>query len=151
MIIHNRARCHLCGQTIESTHRHDRRTCSCGNLSVDGGTEYLRRGFLKGQDTWTDESIETKVDNGVPHRWYPILIAGIREMLEVDPTIKNIEIVGICNISYEGGNLMCRDIVGNIADKMFADCTEIHSPANQNTLLAIQNHSFDDNTDDILS
>lgn len=44
-IVRNVAQCKLCGQTIESTHRHHFVTCRCGNLSVDGGHDYLRRGF----------------------------------------------------------------------------------------------------------
>lgn len=44
-IIRNAARCTNCGDEIESKHRHDYRTCSCGNLSVDGGKDYIRRGF----------------------------------------------------------------------------------------------------------
>ena len=39
----NKARCKLCGDIIESTHRHDFRSCSCGEIYVDGGRAYLRR------------------------------------------------------------------------------------------------------------
>ena len=39
----NKARCRLCGDTIESTHRHDFRSCKCGEIYVDGGRAYLRR------------------------------------------------------------------------------------------------------------
>lgn len=42
-ILINRARCNVCGDVISSSHRHDFVTCSCGALSVDGGTDYLRR------------------------------------------------------------------------------------------------------------
>lgn len=42
-IIRNAARCLGCGDEIESTHRHDFVTCSCGKLSVDGGKVYTRR------------------------------------------------------------------------------------------------------------
>ena len=45
MIIRNAARCRLCGDEIESRHRHDMVTCKCGSVSVDGGTAYLRRSF----------------------------------------------------------------------------------------------------------
>lgn len=45
-IIRNAAKCLKCGDTIESTHQHDFVRCSCGNLFVDGGKEYLRRGFV---------------------------------------------------------------------------------------------------------
>lgn len=39
----NKARCRICGDIIESMHRHDFVTCSCGSLSVDGGKDYIRR------------------------------------------------------------------------------------------------------------
>jgi hypothetical protein len=42
-IVRNSARCLICGDHLESRERHDRRTCSCGNLTVDGGRDYLRR------------------------------------------------------------------------------------------------------------
>lgn len=42
-IIRNMAKCLKCGDVIESTHRHDFVTCSCGIISVDGGKDYLRR------------------------------------------------------------------------------------------------------------
>ena len=40
----NKAKCKLCKETIESTSRHDCVSCKCGEIFVDGGTEYLRRG-----------------------------------------------------------------------------------------------------------
>ena len=43
-IIRNRAKCKLCGDVIESKHRHDWQSCSCGEIFVDGGLDYLRRG-----------------------------------------------------------------------------------------------------------
>lgn len=42
-ILHNRAQCMLCGDIIESTHRHDYVSCKCGEIAVDGGRSYLRR------------------------------------------------------------------------------------------------------------
>ena len=42
-ILKNRAKCLTCGETIESKHVWDYRTCKCGQLSVDGGKNYLRR------------------------------------------------------------------------------------------------------------
>ena len=45
MITRNAAQCRLCGETIESTHRHDFRSCSCKAIFVDGGHDYLRRGW----------------------------------------------------------------------------------------------------------
>ena len=46
----NKARCRLCGDVIESKHRHDWQSCSCGAIFVDGGREYLRRGAKKFED-----------------------------------------------------------------------------------------------------
>ena len=42
-ILTNKVKCLLCLDTIESKHRHDFVTCSCGNVSVDGGKDYFRR------------------------------------------------------------------------------------------------------------
>lgn len=44
MIVQNAVICNKCGDSIYSAHRHDYVTCKCGNISVDGGQEYLRRG-----------------------------------------------------------------------------------------------------------
>lgn len=43
-ILVNKVRCDKCGDEIESTHVHDFKQCSCENIFVDGGKEYLRRG-----------------------------------------------------------------------------------------------------------
>ena len=56
MIIKNAIRCNICGEEIESTHRHDFVTCKCGACSVDGGHNYLRRCF-KEEGCYTDISI----------------------------------------------------------------------------------------------
>lgn len=40
-ILRNAAKCRLCGDEIESKHRHDFRRCACGEISVDGGTWYV--------------------------------------------------------------------------------------------------------------
>lgn len=42
----NAVRCRKCGTYLESTHRHDYRTCECpAQVMVDGGKAYLRRGW----------------------------------------------------------------------------------------------------------
>lgn len=46
-IYSNVATCLICNETIRSKNRHDYRKCKCGNLSVDGGSWYLRRGIRK--------------------------------------------------------------------------------------------------------
>ena len=43
-ILRNMAMCKLCGDIIESKHRHDFVRCMCGEIFVDGGKDYLRRG-----------------------------------------------------------------------------------------------------------
>lgn len=58
----NAIRCNFCGYELESHHRHDYRTHACAALEaaypdhpgpvimVDGGREYLRRGFVRATD-----------------------------------------------------------------------------------------------------
>lgn len=46
----NKARCVHCGDILESTWIHDFKTCSCGRVSVDGGHDYIRRGFWERGD-----------------------------------------------------------------------------------------------------
>ena len=58
----NRAKCLLCGEIIESTYRHDFRWCSCRNLAVDGGLDYLKRSFIK-PDSWIDMSKTAEVES----------------------------------------------------------------------------------------
>ena len=43
MILSNQVRCHKCGGTPFSAHRHDFQHCGCGSIAVDGGMAYLRR------------------------------------------------------------------------------------------------------------
>ena len=54
----NSAKCLLCGDEIESVDVHDYVACSCGNIAVDGGHEYLRRAFdpSNGIDSYIDTS-----------------------------------------------------------------------------------------------
>ena len=42
-VVSNQMRCEICGEFIESTHRHDYRKCACGNIGVDGGHDYARQ------------------------------------------------------------------------------------------------------------
>ena len=44
VVVTNKAQCRLCGDIVESKHGHDFRRCKCGEIFVDGGKEYLRRG-----------------------------------------------------------------------------------------------------------
>jgi hypothetical protein len=45
-IISNKAQCLICNDIIESKYLHDHRTCSCGNVGVDGGKDYLKRAVI---------------------------------------------------------------------------------------------------------
>lgn len=41
----SKVKCLKCGVILESTHRHDYKTCDCENQTmVDGGSDYLRCG-----------------------------------------------------------------------------------------------------------
>lgn len=62
-IIQNSARCLVCNEEIISKDTHDYVKCSCGNLSVDGGFRYLKRGF-QSPDKWEDTSETTQFDVG---------------------------------------------------------------------------------------
>ena len=63
-IIENKAKCLKCGDIIESIDRHDYVQCSCGNISVDGGKDYLKRSYRDGMDTWIDMSISESITEG---------------------------------------------------------------------------------------
>lgn len=54
MIVQNAVICNKCDDFIFSATVHDFRTCKCGNISVDGGQEYLRR--VGGIDSYFDMS-----------------------------------------------------------------------------------------------
>jgi hypothetical protein len=60
-IIKNQAQCLRCADIIESKSVHNYVTCSCGNLSVDGGECYLKRNFKEGMDSWIDCSVYEEV------------------------------------------------------------------------------------------
>lgn len=64
MIIQNAVICNMCDDFIFSKTRHDFVSCKCGNISVDGGQDYLRRvGGIRekledGRPSYTDMSWE---------------------------------------------------------------------------------------------
>jgi tRNA(Ile2) C34 agmatinyltransferase TiaS len=43
VVVKNKAQCKLCGDVIESVHRHDFKWCKCGEIAVDGGKSYIKR------------------------------------------------------------------------------------------------------------
>jgi hypothetical protein len=72
MIVSNSVKCHKCGDVIYSAHRHDFKWCSCGNIAVDGGTDYLRRaGAGLADGSYMDLSIDLPEDvvNGCIDAW----------------------------------------------------------------------------------
>ena len=42
-IISNKIKCKKCGDIIESKSTNDYKKCSCGDIAVDGGKDYLKR------------------------------------------------------------------------------------------------------------
>lgn len=53
----NMIKCNHCGDVIESKYCHDYQECKCGKVFVDGGRDYLRRGFENGPEDYTELSI----------------------------------------------------------------------------------------------
>jgi len=49
-LIVNKARCRKCNDIVISAYRHDFKKCKCGNIFVDGGLDYLRRGAASLED-----------------------------------------------------------------------------------------------------
>jgi hypothetical protein len=59
----NAAICLDCGVLLYSRFRHDYKECECGNLMVDGGSAYVRRG-------WKDQSRIVEVNTWpIPAGW----------------------------------------------------------------------------------
>jgi len=58
----NAATCHKCNYFIRSRNRHDFVTCSCGNISVDGGSAYIKRVGVAVTDASYTDHIELYTD-----------------------------------------------------------------------------------------
>lgn len=87
MIIQNAVICNKCDDFIFSAHRHDFRECKCGNIFVDGGQEYIRRGGKALEDgSYTDMSWE------LPEELYRACANAAKEAVD---TGRNV--VGIAN------------------------------------------------------
>lgn len=52
----NAAKCGKCGDTPRSCNRHDMHSCSCGDISVDGGSFYCKMSYREGA-TWEGASV----------------------------------------------------------------------------------------------
>jgi hypothetical protein len=98
----NRAKCKLCESVIESFHQHDFVSCKCGEISIDGGTSYLKsaaknyENFLRVDDEGNeivvtykekgDEEVNTNANDNPPKELTK------KELVEMlDAMIKNIE------------------------------------------------------------
>ncbi len=55
-ILRNAVQCKTCGDVIESTYTHDFKTCLCGRVCVDGGLDYIRRGYIDSKDDYIELS-----------------------------------------------------------------------------------------------
>ena len=49
-IIVNKVRCKRCDSIIESKNVHDFQRCSCGAITIDGGTDYQRTSWPTGDN-----------------------------------------------------------------------------------------------------
>ena len=55
---------------IESKFTHDFKSCSCGQVCVDGGLDYFRRGFVESADDYIELG-EIEGEEGVIERKKP--------------------------------------------------------------------------------
>ena len=63
IILKNAIQCNKCKDIVESKHRHDFVTCSCGACANDGGKDYMRR--IGNPEDYTDVSeVTSQEDEG---------------------------------------------------------------------------------------
>ena len=91
----NAAKCKLCGDVIESRWRNNFVTCSCGNLSVDGGKDYERRGYSNGRESYEDMN-EYVVDIMPTYEccpgWWKMLDCELKEFYDIDPQLTKLSV-----------------------------------------------------------
>ena len=68
-IIQNAVVCTKCGDTLISSHRHDYISCSCGNITIDGGVDYFKE-IINDTTSYinlrlTDKSTTDEIDNAL--------------------------------------------------------------------------------------
>jgi hypothetical protein len=56
-LLRNSAKCLVCLDVLVSLEQHDFNSCSCGNLSVDGGKAYTKRLCKGGRETYKELSL----------------------------------------------------------------------------------------------
>lgn len=94
-ITRNAAKCKLCGEVIESRYRNDFVTCECGNLSVDGGLDYIRRGFTNGKDSYEDLNeydLDLRPSYMCCPGWWKMLDKELKEFYDVDPELTEVRV-----------------------------------------------------------
>jgi hypothetical protein len=75
----NRAKCKLCGDIIESMHRHDMQWCKCKHIAVDGGQDYFRciagdwNNFLRLDEEDNEIKVEIKEQEPKPKEEPPAI------------------------------------------------------------------------------
>lgn len=112
-IIQNSARCLVCNEEIISKDTHDYVKCSCGNLSVDGGFNYLKRGFQY-PDKWEDTSKTTQFNVGD----FAVVTKEIGELSVGD-------IVEVNKFNYESGGYVVTTL-GMLGADNYQAVTEEH-------------------------
>lgn len=97
----NRAKCKLCGDVIESKQRHDYITCSCGEITIDGGKEYRHASFKnienfmcvddEGNEIVPTYSENTSKDENTPEESFRTKPTKEELLQELDEMIKTFE------------------------------------------------------------
>jgi hypothetical protein len=98
----NRAKCKLCKDVLESFHRHDYVTCSCGQISIDGGNDCYKASalnwsnFLRVDDEGNEiipkiEDANMPSDNGFSEKTLSQPITKKDLLKQLDAMIENIE------------------------------------------------------------
>ena len=99
-IVRNMARCKLCNTTVESKTVHDFRKCKCGELFVDGGKEYFRRG---GDINNIEDLSVTSPEKDDKKMKLKILICGDRNWSDSDMILDEIKDLPKDTIIIHGG------------------------------------------------
>lgn len=96
VIVKNAIRCKCCGDVIESTYKHDYKSCSCGKCAVDGGHDYLRRcgNFDDMEELSKYEVVEIvpkyKRGDTVVFEWCFSIRTGTIQVVDTFPDSKNV-------------------------------------------------------------
>ena len=82
----NRCKCKLCGDVIQSRHRHDFVRCKCGEIFTDGGEDYVRRGAMTSFENLIDlpgpEEVHQEELNAILRQNRPAVLAELEKERE---------------------------------------------------------------------